>query len=100
MQDVCNIKQLIENYSDMILRIAYQHTGNMHDAEDIAQEVFLSIMKKDMKGFSKEHEKSYIIRTTINKCKSLHRRGVLRSDNRGFPQRNVQGHKNLCHLYV
>lgn len=74
MQDVCNIKQLIENYSDMILRIAYQHTGNMHDAEDIAQEVFLSIMKKDMKGFSKEHEKSYIIRTTINKCKSLHRK--------------------------
>ncbi len=74
MQDVCNIKRLIETYSDMILKIAYQHTGNMHDAEDITQEVFLSVIKKDMKSFSREHEKSYIIRTTINKCNSLHRK--------------------------
>lgn len=74
MQDVCNIKHLIEIYSDMILRIAYQHTGNMQDAEDIAQEVFLSVIKKDMMNFSQEHQKSYIIRTTINKCNSLHRK--------------------------
>lgn len=74
MQDVCNIKRIVETYSDMILRIAYQHTANMHDAEDIAQEVFLSIIKKDMKNFSSEREKAYIIRTTINKCNSFHRK--------------------------
>lgn len=78
MQDVCNIKRIVETYSDMILRIAYQHTANMHDAEDIAQEVFLSIIKKDMKSFTREKEKAYIIRTTINKCNSFHRkRGKL-----------------------
>lgn len=74
MQDICNVKHLIETYSDMIIRIAYQHTGNMQDAEDIAQEVFLSVIKKDMMNFSQEHQKSYIIRTTINKCNSLHRK--------------------------
>lgn len=78
MQDVCNIQRIVDIYSDMILRIAYQHTGNIHDSQDIAQEVFLSILKKDMSRFDKEHEKAYIIRTTINKCNSFHRkRGKL-----------------------
>ncbi len=74
MQDVCNINRIVETYSDMILRIAYQHTANIHDAEDLAQEVFLSVIKKDMKNFTKEHEKAYIIKTTINKCNSFHRK--------------------------
>lgn len=74
MQDVCNIQRIVNTYSDTILRIAYQHTGNMHDAEDIAQEVFLSIIKKDMTNFDTEHEKAYIIRTAINKCNSFHRK--------------------------
>ncbi len=74
MQDVCNINRIVETYSDMILRIAYQHTANIHDAEDLAQEVFLSVIKKDMKNFTKEHEKAYIIKATINKCNSFHRK--------------------------
>lgn len=74
MQDTANIKRIVETYSDMILRIAYQHTLNMHDAEDIAQEVFLSIIKQNMKNFTSEHEKAYIIKATINKCKSFHRK--------------------------
>ena len=74
MHDTSNIRRIVETYSDMILRIAYQHTFNMHDAEDIAQEVFLSIIKQNMKNYTPEHEKAYIIKATINKCKSFHRK--------------------------
>ena len=67
------IERLVVDYSDMILRIAYQHTGNMHDAEDIAQEIFISLVDKKIDSFDSEHLKAYIIRATVNKCHSFHR---------------------------
>lgn len=66
------IERLVANYSDTVLRIAYQHTECMQDAEDIAQEVFLSLVYRDLPDDS-EHLKAYIIRSTVNKCNSFHR---------------------------
>ena len=66
--------RIINTYSDTILRIAYQHTGNMHDAEDLAQEVFIGLMQKDFSEFDCEYEKAYIIRATINRCHSFFRK--------------------------
>ncbi len=66
------IERLVAEYSDMILRIAYHHTGNLQDAEDIAQEVFLSLVDRDLPDDS-DHLKAYIIRSTVNKCNSFRR---------------------------
>lgn len=73
------IEQLVERYSDTVLRIAYHHTQCMQDAEDIAQEVFLSLVNKKLYDFDDEHLKAYIIRATVNKCNSFHR--AKQSDN-------------------
>lgn len=67
------IERMVAEYSDMILRIAYHHTSSMQDAEDITQEVFLSLISRDLSGFTPEHLKAYIIRSTVNKCHSFHR---------------------------
>lgn len=65
-----NIENLIEMYSDMILRIAFQIVKNQADAEDVCQEVFIKLLKA--KEFeSEEHRKAWIIRVTINKSKDL-----------------------------
>ena len=64
------IQEAVEKYSDMVIRIAFQNLKNMPDAEDVAQEVFIKLMKLPAYN-SNEHLKAWIIRVTINQCKDL-----------------------------
>lgn len=64
---------VIRKYSDMIFRIACQNTGNMHDAEDILQEVALTLLQKDAPLYDENHIKPWLIRVTINKCRNLNK---------------------------
>lgn len=41
-----DIETLVQKYSDMIVRIAYQNCLNKSDSEDIVQEVFLKLIRK------------------------------------------------------
>ena len=61
-------EQLVDEYSDMIYRIAYQNLRSSYDAEDIMQDVFLSLLKSNA-GFSDNtHIKAWLIKVTVNKC--------------------------------
>ena len=72
--DVDLINRIVNDYSDMILRIAYQRTQNLYDAQDIVQEVFLALMKRDVSKLRENELKAYVIRTAVNKCNDFHRR--------------------------
>lgn len=61
--------RLVETYADMILRISYHYLKQTCDAEDICQTVFLKYLSGNCKFDTVEHEKAWIIRTTINTCK-------------------------------
>lgn len=61
--------RLVSQYADMILRISYQYLKQTCDAEDICQSVFLKYLTANLRFQSPEHEKAWIIRTTINACK-------------------------------
>ncbi len=67
--DELQAKRLVNLYADMILRISYQYLKQTCDAEDICQTVFLKYLLSQMTFDSIEHEKAWIIRTTINACK-------------------------------
>jgi len=67
--DEFQAKRLLESYADMILRVSYQYLKQTCDAEDICQNVFLKYLTHDLHFDSIEHEKAWIIRTTINACK-------------------------------
>ena len=54
----------------MVLRIAYTYLKNRADAEDIVQDVFLRIIDKKPSFNDENHEKSWLIRATINMCKN------------------------------
>ena len=64
-----NADRLINTYADMILRISYMYLKHTYDAEDICQEIFLKLLSGEYIFNSPAHEKSWIIRTTINACK-------------------------------
>ena len=40
-----SIEEIVEKYSNMIMRIAYQNDFNKPDSKDITQEVFIKVMK-------------------------------------------------------
>ncbi|MBQ9061500.1 MAG: sigma-70 family RNA polymerase sigma factor [Eubacterium sp.] len=67
--DSHNANRLVQTYADMILRICFTYLKQTMDAEDICQEVFLKLLGGEYQFESVAHEKSWIIRTTINACK-------------------------------
>jgi len=63
------MEHVVEKYSDMMIRIAYQNLKNQSDAQDCVQDVLLKLMnlQKDFESF--EHVKAWLIRATVNRCR-------------------------------
>lgn len=59
----------MEEYADTVRRICYSYLKNYHDTEDIFQNVFLKYIKTEPQFESRENEKAWFIRVTINACK-------------------------------
>lgn len=71
MQNETYIKEKIEEYADMVYRIALTRSGSIENAEDIFQEVFMKFSEKLPEFKNSEHEKAWFIRVTINFSKNL-----------------------------
>ncbi len=63
--------QLVEKYFDMIYRLAMSQTKNREYADDVVQDVFLRFLNADKQFESDEHVKAWLIRVTLNCCKSV-----------------------------
>ena len=50
------LEETIENYSNMVYRLALARTGNIEEAQDVYQEVFLRLAKKMPEFESEEHK--------------------------------------------
>lgn len=68
-----SIDELVEEYSNMIMQVAYQNSFNKSDSEDITQEVFIRLMKNLDNIDTKEHLKAWLIRVTINLSKDYNK---------------------------
>jgi RNA polymerase sigma-70 factor (ECF subfamily) len=66
------LSRLFAEYHRRVLRAAYRITGNMADAEDVAQTVFLRVA--DGRGLAAENASSYLYRAAINGALDLLRR--------------------------
>lgn len=71
MQREVNMKQIIDEYADMVYRIALTRCRCIENAEDVFQEVFMRFSIKSPKFETKEHEKAWLIRVTINLTKNV-----------------------------
>lgn len=65
------INQILAKHSNMVYRVALSQTKNKQDADDVFQEVFLRLIKKDPQFQNYEHEKAWLIRVTINCSKKI-----------------------------
>lgn len=67
-------------FGDTVLRAAFAMTGNYPEAEDITQEVFLTLHAKPQDFESDEHMKAWLLRTAINRCRNLRKSARMRRD--------------------
>lgn len=68
MKSAEDLKRVMEMYADMVRRICFVHLKNKHDTEDVFQNVFLKYLLYEDSFESKEHEKAWFARVTINAC--------------------------------
>jgi len=67
-------RTLMARYRDQVMNTAYRFLGDPHDAEDVAQEVFLKVYR-GLSDFRAESSFStWLYRITINTCKNELRR--------------------------
>lgn len=67
-------ESLIAERQDWLFRFAYMRVGRREDAEDIVQEVFMSIFCKMKKDKDIKDIDRYMIRSVSNACTDYHRR--------------------------
>lgn len=76
-----DMSRVVETYADMVRRICLVHLKNIHDTEDVFQNVFMKYMLYKGVFEDGEHEKAWFVRVTINACtdwlRSLSRRRWL-----------------------
>lgn len=62
-------ERAIDKYKQVVYGVALTHLRYRADADDVFQEVFLLYFNKAIVFSDDEHEKAWLIRTTINLCK-------------------------------
>jgi RNA polymerase sigma-70 factor (ECF subfamily) len=72
--DPTAFQALVERHRSMVYRVAYQFAGNHHDAEDIAQEVFIKVYRSLGKFRQDAQLSSWLYRIVMNACIDHRRR--------------------------
>jgi RNA polymerase sigma-70 factor (ECF subfamily) len=72
--DASAFQTLVERHRSMVYRVAYQFAGNHHDAEDIAQEVFIKVYRSLDRFRQDAQLTSWMYRIVMNACIDHRRR--------------------------
>lgn len=78
------LENVIEAYSDMVLKISLSYVRDYDTAEDITQNVFVKYMTEEKRFESEKHVKAWLLRVAINECKK-HFRSYWNSRRSEFP---------------
>lgn len=84
------IKELVNQYSSLIFKIAYCILCNRDDAEDVVQETFLKYLTKAPDFSSEEHRKAWLIKVSANTSKNMLMFRIKRET------KNIEDVRNVC----
>lgn len=71
MMSAQDFEKIYDRHKNMLYRIAFTFLKNDADVEDVLQEVFLKRLYHAPKFKDEEHEKSWLIRITVNLSKDF-----------------------------
>ena len=64
------IAEIYNRHKDMVYRICFAYMKNCAETEDAVQDTFYNLIKDKKPFASQEHEKAWLIRTSLNICKN------------------------------
>ncbi len=71
-------EEAVARYAASLYRLAYTHLRAPADAEDAVQDVFLRYLRHAPHFESDEHERAWLIRVTVNRCRDILRAAKFR----------------------
>lgn len=80
-----DFEELYARFATDILRVAYYYLGNRQQAEDITQEVFIKLITSRPQ-LVKDHEKAWLLKVTLNKCRDHWRSAWVKKVVLGHPK--------------
>ena len=66
-------RQIVDDYADMVYRIALNYFRHPQDAEDAAQEAMLRLWRTDTNFEGEDHLRRFLVRVTLNVCRDFSR---------------------------
>ena len=69
-RDESAFKELLEHHRDRVFNITYRMLGNRSEAEDVAQEVFITVFKTIDQFREESKFATWLYRVTVNHCKN------------------------------
>lgn len=72
------VHDAMELWGDVVYRFALSQIRSREDAEDLVQDVFLTLLLEEKEFNDQEHVKAWLLRTAINRCKNFKRSRSVR----------------------
>ena len=69
-----DLSRLVDAFQHRMVRYAFRRLGNLHEAEDVAQEVFVRFYADSLRRGEVIHVSAYLYRIASNLCSDMHRR--------------------------
>ncbi len=84
MRTKADIEAAMNLFGDSVFKLAFSMIKDYAAAEDIAQNVFIKYMQQEKEFHDREHQKAWLLRTTVNECK-MHLRYYWNARRVAFP---------------
>ena len=81
MLDTAQFNAYAAKYMDTVFRLAFSWLKSPADADDVTQNVLLSLYRTDYQFESDEHVRSWLMKVTVNECRKVWRRPFRRHEN-------------------
>lgn len=72
--ELAAFKQLVEKYQRIVMGTIYRYTGNHHEVEDLAQDIFLKVYKAATHYTPQAKFSTWLYRVVVNHCLNYRRR--------------------------
>jgi RNA polymerase sigma-70 factor (ECF subfamily) len=72
--DLAAFESIMRRYERLVLSVALRLTGNLEDAQDVSQEVFLKLHKNLHKVEASSNFSGWLYRVTVNVCHDLRKK--------------------------
>ena len=81
MLDTAKFNVLAKKYMDKIFRLAFSYLKSYADADDITQNVLLSLYRTEYEFENEDHVRNWLMKVTVNECRKFWRRPFRSHEN-------------------